>query len=149
MTNVQAGTKIALKTAARLHLIKVMEKTAAYVAMIADGNEAKILDAGFKPRNRSRRQNEGLEQVTGQRAMQGTQPGEVILEFGKVTGARLYAVEWSLDGGVTWQNGIYSSSRRVSITGMPVRQDILFRIHALGSQLRKGIPSEAARVFLV
>lgn len=76
-------------------------------------------------------------------------PGEVLLEFDPVTFAVLYAAEWSTDEGQTWQNGVYPSARRAVIGNLPQRQEIQFRVRALGTQQRKGAPSAMVSVFVV
>lgn len=143
-------TKILERKATRLDVQNLVIKTATHVGIISNGNLALIQEAGFNLRNQViRRFTAGIDQVTGLRAKQGRQPGEAIVTYNPVAGAHMYAIEWSLDNGLTWQNGVYSSARRASVTGLPVRQDILFRVYALGAQQRKGAVSGTVSVFLL
>ncbi len=46
-------------------------------------------------------------------------------------------VEWSIDNGVTWQNGKYGSTKsKMTLTGMPSRQLVLIKIRCLGTRNR-------------
>ena len=83
--------------------------------LAANGNEAIVLAAGFKLRNRnSRRSTAGLQKVSGQRAKPGRLPGEAILQYNRVPGAVIYATEWSADNGEHWHRGPYSYAREVA-----------------------------------
>ena len=118
--------------------------------MIADDDESLIFEAGFRLRRRNTRRSEaGLEKGSGARVKAGLLPGEAILRYNAVSGARMYAIEWSTDNGAHWQNGIYSTTLRAFITGLPIRQDILLRVYAIGTGQRKGAASDAVGVFLV
>ncbi len=136
-------TRIAEKRVCRQELLNVLERIAVQLTVVADGDEATILDAGFNPRRRpgGQRLDASPEQVTGLRASSGYRPGEVLLEYNVAARARMYGVEWSADQGVSWHNGIYPSARRAVVTGLPIRQEVWFRVFALGTQQRKGAPS--------
>ena len=68
-------------------------------------------------------------------------PGVVELRYEIVADQRSsvnsIGVEWSIDNGVTWQNGKYGSTKsKMTLTGMPSRQLVLIRIHCLGTRDR-------------
>ncbi len=141
-------TKIAEKRIRRQELLDVLERIALQVALLANGDEALVIESGFNPRRRSQRTDGTPEQVQGLRASNGYKPGEVILDYRAAARARMYGVEWSLDQGEHWQNGIYPSARRAVVSGLPSRQEVWFRVFALGTQQRKGAPSMPAQVFV-
>lgn len=142
-------TKLAEKNMCKKELLKQLEETAAHVNALANGNEALVLMSGFNIRRKPVQQREGdLSQVTRVQGRPGKQPGEVILEFDAVPNARIYAAEWSADNGETWHNGFYPTSRRAVLQGLPVRQDLLFRVCAIGSGQRKGQHSDPLRLFV-
>lgn len=142
-------TKIAEKRVRRQELLDTLERLAVQLTVLADGDEAAILDAGFNPRRRTgQRLDTTPEQVTGLRASSGYRPGEVLLEYNVAARARMYGVEWSADQGVSWHNGIYPSARRAVVTGLPIRQEVWFRVFALGTQQRKGAPSAPLPYFV-
>ncbi len=143
-------TLIAEKRQIKAELLKQLEKTSSLVNALAEGNEAIVLQSGFLPRDKSyTRTSTELSLVTRLTAKQGTQPGEVLLEYDVVPQALMYATEWSADDGKTWHNGIYPSSHRAVIQGLPVRQDVLFRVCALGTGQRKGRHSDPIRMFVM
>lgn len=142
-------TRIAEKRVRRQELLDVLERIAVQLTVLAEGDEAVILDAGFSPRRRAgQRSDTTPEQVTGLRASSGYRPGEVLLEYNRAARARMYGVEWSADQGASWHNGIYPSARRAVVTGLPSRQEVWFRVFALGTQQRKGAPSAPLPYFV-
>lgn len=142
-------TKIAEKRVYRAELVHLLEKIATHLVILADGSEAVVLEAGFNPRRKPQRNDSEPDQVTGLRASAGAHSGEVLLEYRPVPRARVYGIEWSLDEGQHWQNGVYPSARRATVSGLPVRQEVLFRVFAVGSQQRKGAPSVPVRCFVL
>ncbi len=142
-------TKIAKKRRLKPELVADLEKLAAQVNVLANRDESIIFQAGFDVRRKqpSSRYAE-ISQVTRVKGRQGSQPGEVVLEFDAVPNALIYAAEWSADNGQTWHNGIYPSSRRAIIQGLPVRTDVLFRVCAIGTGQRKGLHSDPVRMFV-
>lgn len=142
-------TRIAEKRNLRPGLVDQLEKLSWDVNVLSEGVESVILQSGFNVRRKtSQRREADLTQVTRVQGRQGAHPGEVVLEFDAVPNALIYAAEWSADEGQTWHNGIYPSSRRAVIQGLPVRTDILFRVCAIGSGQRKGQHSDPVRLFV-
>ncbi|MFN8304368.1 MAG: hypothetical protein U0U46_17905 [Saprospiraceae bacterium] len=142
-------TRIAEKRMRRQELLDVLERIAVQLIVLADGDESVILDAGFNPRRRTGQRTDGTpDQVTGLRASSGYRPGEVLLEYNAAARARMYGVEWSTDQGASWHNGIYPSARRAVVTGLPSRQEVWFRVFAMGTQQRKGAPSNPLPYFV-
>ncbi len=142
-------TKIAEKRARRSELINALETLAGHVSIIADSEEAVMLEAGYSVRGKTARTGGEIGQVQGLKVSAGPQPGEAVLIYEAVSKALVYAAEWSADNGQTWNNGTYASSRRLLLQGIPVRTDVLFRVTAIGAAQRKGAPSAAVSQFMV
>lgn len=71
------------------------------------------------------------------------EPGGVRLSY-KIDNAQknlvlMVALEWSVDGGKTWNNGKYPTETRIELEGMPSHQTILIRLCALASSQRKSV----------
>ena len=62
---------------------------------------------------------------------------------------RQIAVEHSMDGGATWQNGTYASGKRFRLYGLTPRQDYLVRVCFHGTRQRTGNWSEPMGVFVL
>jgi hypothetical protein len=110
-----------------------------------------IVAIGLDPARRGQRSN-GIELSAPQdlRGKSTGRSGQVELTYTLLEPTHVHttALEWSADEGVTWQNGIYSRRRRVRISGLPVRQDVLFRARSLGSAGHSAW-SEVVRVFVL
>jgi len=141
-------TKIAEKRALRPVLIEALEVMAAYLLTMPENSEALILESGFQPRLNTSRVT-APQQVQQLRARKGKHPGEVILEFEHPHKARSYGIEWSGDGGQQWHNGTYSTARKAVISGLPIHQQVMFRVYAIGTQQRKGALSVPTTFFVL
>lgn len=64
-------------------------------------------------------------------------------------GVRTVALEYSVDEGVTWQNGTYSTGKKFIITGLTSRTDILVRAIFHGTFQRSSNPSTPVPVFVL
>lgn len=141
-------TKIAVKRAAKQQLREVLDRMAQHVNLFAAGQGALILESGFNLRSPATSHLLPLEQVQGLKVSQAAAGDVVVLTFNAVKQARMYAIEWSVDGGQQWQNGTYSTALRCVLEGLPARQEVLFRVTALGSKQRKSAPSMPVRFFI-
>jgi hypothetical protein len=85
------------------------------------------------------------------RVTTGGSAGEISLSFRVAERKRILnnAIEYSFDGGTTWKNGKYTSTTRVRLSGLPSRQDMLFRVRSLGSLERQSGWSKPVEVFVV
>jgi len=144
----RSRVKVAEKRLAQQRLLDVLETVAAHLNIIANNNEATVLEAGFRVRPRSQRSDADLDAVTGLSA-QSTAPGQVALRFNRVPLARMYAVEWRTDDDPNWHNNTYTTARRAMLHNLTSRRDILVRVCALGSQQRMSAPCEPVRVFVM
>ena len=144
----RSRTKIAEKRTNHRNLMDILEMVAAHLNVVPGLSDSMVLEAGFLPRQRNQRVLPEPEQVQGLRAKAGDRAGEAILDFNGVPQARLYGVEWSSDGGEHWNNGTYPSARHAVLQGLPSRQELWFRVFAIGTQQRKGAPSAPARLFV-
>ncbi len=144
----RSRVKVAEKRLAQQRLLDVLETVAAHLNIIANNNEATVLEAGFRVRPRSQRSDADLEPVTGLSA-QSTIPGQVTLRFNRVPLARMYSVEWRSDDEPNWRNSTYTTARRAVINNLASRREILLRVCALGSQQRMSAPCEPVRVFVM
>ncbi len=141
-------TKVAEKRAQRLALTDVLEIMASHLHTMPENSEALILESGFQPRRHVNRST-NPEQVQGLQASNGQHSGEVLLQFKHPQRVQSFGIEWSSDGGQHWQNGTYSTARRAVVSGLPIRQDVLFRVYAIGTQQRKGAVSVPASLFVL
>lgn len=142
-------TKISEKRVAHDALIQMLEVVANHVNIIALGDETILLDSGFGIRQHITSSIAELQQVQGLQISQAGASADVVLTYDRVPHARFYSVEWSLDGGQTWINGVHSTALRSVVKGLPARVDVLFRVTAMGSGQRRGIPSDAVRFFVL
>lgn len=141
--------KMAEKKLRRAELVEVLETLAGHVSIIAGSDASVLLEAGYTVRGKSGR-SAGIDigQVQGLQVTNGARPGEAILIYEPVERALVYAAEWSVDNGQSWHNGTYSSSRRTLLQNIPVRNDVAFRVTAIGAAQRKGAPSAVVSQFI-
>lgn len=78
--------------------------------------------------------------------MSGTVDGE-SQEF--PDSVKQLAVEHSSDNGLTWQNGTYSTGKRFTLAGLPVKKDCLVRVRFHGTRQRNGDWSEPLSLFIL
>lgn len=79
--------------------------------------------------------------------------GQVLLKFKCPTDQRqqvnTFAVEWSDDALVTWHNGTYENSERITVSGLPNRKDIYFRVRCIGTRGRSSQWSATVETFVL
>lgn len=133
--------KIALKNKAAEKLVEALERIAAQVTAMADDSEETILESGFQVRKRTPRQAEDNDvgQVSGLQ-VRSTSTGEVSIDFQPLPNARSYGVEWSADG-VNWTIGVYTTTRKAVLSGLPSGKIAWARVFAIGNLQRRGLPS--------
>lgn len=73
------------------------------------------------------------EQVTNLTAATSQYPGEVLLSWKSVHGAKSYAIEKSLGGTTDWKACGTSTRSRTAIDGLASMTNVWFRITAIGS----------------
>lgn len=137
--------KIAEKRYFKTALTGVLENTALHVHIIAKGKEAIIRSSGFTPKFPPVRHTKD-KPVSGLRA-QGNSAGEVKLSYKTIPSARTHIIEMSTDEN-NWMMVGNSSSGTAVIRNVPLRQEVLFRVHTIGGGQQKSAPSEVVRVYL-
>jgi len=118
-----------------------MEKVASDLEYHANGSEMYIINAGMEVHKS--RSNHTAELVpSANLVVESTGiPGQALLKFHYPKSLRkqveTFAVEHSHDVKATWQNGVYRNSMRILVDGLPSRQEVFFRVRALGTRGRK------------
>lgn len=141
-------SKVAVLRTQAKKLIDTLETVAAHVVVQAGDSESFILESGFTVRKRQR--SDGLTlpgQVTGLE-VKAISTGQVLLQFKSVPGSITYGIEWSYDEGQTWQNGVFTTSRKAIVSGLPSQKVVWFRVFAIASMQRKGLPSAPVPYFV-
>jgi hypothetical protein len=77
--------------------------------------------------------------------------GELKLSFKLPDAARVTnnSIEYSLDNGQNWNNGIYTSRSSITLRDLPSRQSVLFRVRSMGTFERKSPWTEAVEGFVL
>lgn len=128
--------RIAIKNAA----MKVLEQH-------AGGDPLYLPEAGMMPRRSNNKVIEELNTPETVRVRPGSTPGQAIIDFSPVPGARMYAIEWAVNDSGEWQSGHYVSSRR-ALLKVPARSDLRVQVRALGPKNRKSNWKVAETVFI-
>lgn len=140
---------VANKNEARKALALALDQLAdAMEASNTAGDSLYLINAGFSVRQNGRRRFLGLPVApVNVRLRPARSSGEAIVEFNPVEGARMYAFEWKDDVGQPWQNGNYSSARRV-VLRVTARREIWVRVHGIATGNRPGPWSEPVMAFI-
>lgn len=144
---------VVAKDQARLTLVQSLHRLADGLDVHAQGDPTYLINAGMTLRDSARRRYPGIPAAPENLRVRSTQkPGEALVVFDRVEGARMYALEWCEAPGAPeqreqWQNGNYSTARRVVIA-LPSRKDIRVRVRALNPNNRVGAWSVPATVFV-
>jgi hypothetical protein len=142
--------KVALKDIAKQALLATMSRIVLEVDLIANGDKAIILAAGLEvnktPVRNKKRQ---IAIVTGVTAERTLNPNEALVKWKKVNGADKYALENSSDHGASWKNGTYSNGKKVLMTDLPSKTEVMIRVCALGADNKKGPWSDPVSLFVV
>lgn len=139
---------VAVKNQARIALETVLDQIARAVETNAGSDPVYLTNAGFSIRPFASRRQKALPNAPQNlRLRSGQNPGQAILEFDPVEGARMYAIEVRSTPEQGWQNGNYSSSRRVTLQ-LPARQENWVRVSAIATGNRRGAWSEAVVAFI-
>lgn len=130
-------------------VFKALDRLADAIEANAAGDPVYVTNAGMSVRQNGRRRFIDAPGVPEKVRLSLTKnSGEVQVEFEPVTGARMYALEWSdAAGEPNWQNGNYSTARRVLIQ-VPARREVRVRVCAIGSRNRCGNWSRYATLFV-
>ncbi len=109
-----------------------------------------VTNAHYQYRNQPVKRNEPLPDPSLEFVATGVLSGTVV---GKVshfpTGVTSIAVEYSIDGGLTWQNGTYSTGMKFTLAGLAVRKDYQVRVIYHGTYQRTNNPSKPLPVFVL
>lgn len=118
----------------------------------ATGQASWVVNAGFSAKeSRSNRVKRNLLPPVSLRAVPQQVSGELELRYvlPEPRLVRITGLEYSLDNGVSWQNGTYSSGQVMRVQGLPSGKWVVFRLRSIGSQQRQSGWSEPLEMFLV
>ena len=120
------------------------------VDLLANGNPGIVLNAGFDLRRTGSvsRAATSIQPPTIVRVASNGRIGEVsvYLTDEAPRSVRQHGVEYSTDGGQTYQNGHYNSRTRFTLRDLPREKDLKLRFRALGAGDLKSIWSEPVTV---
>lgn len=142
--------KVAEKRQIKFELVDELDKTAIHVQLIANGNEAIIIDSGYhvKRQGAGSEKKATLEPVSNLRVNSTAATGVVNLVYKSSRAARAHLVEMSTAEN-NWVLVATSSTSSAVVSGVPHRQEVQFRVYAIGSGQQKSAPCEAVRVYLL
>lgn len=139
---------VAVKNQSRLALFEALDRLADALEANAAGDPLYLSNAGFGIRQATRRRFAGLPAVPQNlRLRPGQSSGQAVLEFSPVEGARMYAIELRNSPEQDWQNGNYTTGRRVKLQ-VPARQESQVRVSAIAAGNRRGAWSDAVAAFI-
>lgn len=142
---------VALKELAKNNVIGALDRIAFLLDFNFTGQDVWVINAGMEMIRERRKNQNKLEAPYQLRAMSKGVKGEISLQFRlpEPTRVRSNGVEYSLDNGETWHNGTYASRTTVTMSGLPSRQVVQFRVCSLGAFQLKSPFSEPAEAFVL
>lgn len=143
--------RIAVKNEKKQGLLLVLDRIADQLNANYTGMDSWIVGAGMETMREPVSTNANLDAPFDLRAFSRGESGSVVLSFRLATPTRVRnnAIEYSVDGGQSWKNGNYSSATRVQLKGLPLRQEVKFRVRSLGASDRQSAWSKPVDVFVV
>jgi hypothetical protein len=149
----QGGTdRVVLRREAQEALLRTLYELAEDLDYHHAGPESWVSNAGFSAVDaRTGTRLVSMQPPTNIRALPQTVSGELELryELPDRKTVRNTGMEFSSDGGLSWQNGTYSSGSVMKVKGLPARQAVVLRLRSIGTLQRMSGWSEEIEVFLV
>jgi hypothetical protein len=147
---VKNGTEnTALKNSAMEKVLDWLSVIAKNVDIVANGDEAIILAAGFEVQKTRSRYEGDPGVVTGLAVEATLVAGEVVCKWVKGDHCEKTAFEWEAeDKPGEWHNGNYANGSKLLIKGLPSRTTVRIRARSLGSLNRKSPWCEPVPVFV-
>lgn len=142
--------RVAAKEEAKANLIRTMYDLADWANTNDKGTLTWFTNAGFFASEDRIRKSEDLLPPTKVRVMPHTKSGELELRFAltNAQAVRTTGLEYSLDEGQSWFNGVYSTNRSLKVSGLPSRQTALFRLRTIGKGQSVSAWTEPIEVYL-
>ena len=143
--------RIAIKNERKQDLLLGLDRIADLLNGSYTGVDSWIVGAGMETMRDTVSTSALLEAPYDVRVFGRGESGAVTLAFRLVSPTRVRnnAMEYSLDGGESWKNGSYSTSTRIHLKGLPVRQEVKFRVRSLGAAERQSAWSKPVDLFVV
>lgn len=127
-----------------------LDEISTLIDRLAQGDSLLIVQAGFEPKMISPgvRSTSTLEPPAVLRIASNGRIGEVFVQLSDAwpTLVRQHGIEYSVDGGQTFQNGYYDSRMRFTLRNPPREKNLLLRFCALGRGNTKSAWSEPVTV---
>jgi hypothetical protein len=116
------------------NLLNLLDTEASYVENIANGDETKIMSAGFDVRKASTPVGE-VDAPKGLLATEGKKTGEILCTWKTVKGAKSYNVEHNADitNAETWKFAMSVTKATCTLTDLESGSRIWVRVLALGA----------------
>lgn len=123
-------------------LKELLKAEAAYVEIVAEGDEEKILQSGFEVAGSTNTPVGPMPKVEGLSATQGDAEGEIDLHWTAIRrGLRSYEIESAPEASGPWTHLKGAAKSSTTLTGLTSGKRYWFRVKALGSS-GTGAPSE-------
>lgn len=151
-TNAAYGgtTLISTKNSKRAVLLEKLDNLGTALQLTVKDDLTYITNAHFSVKQQGQRSTEPLPDPVLDFVQRGVLEGTVD---GKVKalpkGVKAIAVEYSADGGLTWQNGTYSTGLKFSLSGLDSRKEYRVRVRYHGTFQRTSNPSVEMPVFVL
>jgi hypothetical protein len=121
----------ALRDEAREELLDAFRKTGAYVQSVALNSLSMLLSSGFQ--NVPTQSPSSPLDTPTILSVNNNGTTQVVLRLSPVTNARSYQIQFSADGGKTWQNGgVYTQARRIVLTNLVPGTTYMIQAQAIG-----------------
>ncbi len=125
--------KIDDKNIKRNETMAKLYKIAMKVNILCDGKDTNLAIASGLPMKATPAPVESIEKPLITDILRTVNSGTVKLVWTYRRGVISYAIESSVDGGLTWQNGTYCKSVKKKMGGYVPGVEVAFRVRAIGS----------------
>lgn len=142
---------VAMKDAAKKDLLLALDRIAFQLNYHYNNEPTFIINTGMDMVRERKTIRLGLEAPYQFQVINKGVKGELKLSFKLPDAARVTnnSIEYSLDNGQNWNNGIYTSRSSITLRDLPSRQSVLFRVRSMGTFERKSPWTEAVEGFVL
>lgn len=133
----RAIDSVATKRQARKKVLDLLDRIVHSLEFDAP-DELHVINAGMRPIARRQIRTADLPAPVALQVLPTGNRSEILLQLTLPDPRQVQtnAVEYSADHGEHWTNGTYSKRSRILLTGLPSRQELLFRVRSIGTRGR-------------
>lgn len=142
---------VIVKKQLREKTMEALNKIVDTLKLSYTGDPLWVLNAGFEiAAKETKPLPENLEPPFNLKVTSTGLEGQLKLKF-RILASRMVktnAVEYSIDNGSTWKNGMYCSSNGITITNLPKKQEVQIRVRSLGTGTKMSAWSEVETSYI-